>query len=382
MSSGPVANDTDNINCDQAEFIGQAIQQKLNDVSIEDSTIRRKDQVRTLVCLRTAVPVDKNEKVFINPLVLFSRLTTLLKQEEKKCDQFAFELTPDPTSLFKDGKMRKPVKSTLRNHVLKFDLKENKRPGADVCVVDGGMLLHNMPWFLQCTYNDLINHCLDYVIKCYGYGNEICVVFDGYEDDKSTKTQEHANHSMGCVAADIKIKDRNMKITQNKVQFLRNVNNKIQLISILQKKFEQNGITTRESYGDADVLIVQTAIERAGAGESVVMVTDDTDNLVILLHHWKSWMADIFFSTKCKEVLNQSTSSSSNTKKNEATKKNAVPMWWSIRTLVDGDIDIRCILFAHAFSGCDTTSAIHEKGSNSLLSLINGSTITTTVTNV
>ena len=36
--------------------------------------------------------------------------------------------------------------------------------------------------------------------------------------------------------------------------------------------------------------------------------------------------------------------------------------YWNIRELVDCGVDVDVILFAHAWSGCDSTSAMHRKG--------------------
>ena len=81
--------------------------------------MKRSEQIRSLACLQDAIKVD-NEHVHINPLILFGRLTTLAQRQEDIKEQFKYELTPEPASLFKDGLMRKPTKSTLRTHLTKI----------------------------------------------------------------------------------------------------------------------------------------------------------------------------------------------------------------------------------------------------------------------
>ncbi len=44
---------------------------------------------------------------------LFSRLIAIVQREEDMTPYFRYELTPIPTSLFKDGVMRKTQKSQL-----------------------------------------------------------------------------------------------------------------------------------------------------------------------------------------------------------------------------------------------------------------------------
>ena len=45
----------------------------------------------------------------IDPLILFTRLTAIVHRERDPIEQFSYELTPEPSSLFKDGLMRKPL---------------------------------------------------------------------------------------------------------------------------------------------------------------------------------------------------------------------------------------------------------------------------------
>ena len=49
----------------------------------------------------------------INPVILFNRLTMLIKTEKERVNFFKYE--PEPASLFKGGKMRKANKAKLRN---------------------------------------------------------------------------------------------------------------------------------------------------------------------------------------------------------------------------------------------------------------------------
>ena len=49
--------------------------------------------------------------VHIDPNILFTRLTAIVQNEDDIAAQFYYELTPEPTTLFKDGLMRKSSKS-------------------------------------------------------------------------------------------------------------------------------------------------------------------------------------------------------------------------------------------------------------------------------
>ena len=90
--------------------------------------------------------------------------------------------------------------------------------------------------------------------------------------------------------------------------------------------------------GDADSKIVSTALEVSKKSTTTV-VADDTDVAIMLLYHWKSTLSPIFFFQ-------------------ERGKK-----CWNIGSCQEDIQDIReHLLFIHAWTGCDSTSAINGKG--------------------
>ena len=158
LSSGLIADSK--INWDNSESVGETIQSKLDNMIMEDISIKRKDQVKTFESLSPTTKIG-DSNVHVNPLILFTRLTVLMNSEDNIGVNFRYELTPEPTALFKDGMMRKPGKSVLRNHLL--STAESMTPqDHDVCVIDGGTLLHKVFWpkstygtGLSSTYNML-----------------------------------------------------------------------------------------------------------------------------------------------------------------------------------------------------------------------------------
>ena len=94
-------------------------------------------------------------------------------------------------------------------------------------------------------------------------------------------------------------------------------------------------------------MIVQCALQYAIEGNEVNVVADDTDVLVLLMYHQKQNMASIYF------LL-------------EAGKKLKI---WRISDLVGqaGPIVTSFLLFLHAWSGCDTTSATFGQGKVGLM---------------
>ena len=82
-------------------------------------------------------------------------------------------------------------------------------------------------------------------------------------------------------SADIVVR-RDTQVCVKQYAFLNNRTNKAQLIRLLRKTFEQKHIQCSQSAGDADSLICDVAVPRAHSDQSVVLVGDDTDLLVIL----------------------------------------------------------------------------------------------------
>ena len=112
-------------------------------------------------------------------------------------------------------------------------------------------------------------------------------------------------------------------------------------------KFKKCGLRVVQCPSDADTTIVKTAVNRS---ESVTVYSDDTDVLCLLIHHFDpSLNKEIFLCNMTKRT-------------NQARE------CFSIRSLIE-DMDVnnlRYLLFAHAFTGCDTTSAIHRFGKLSI----------------
>ena len=70
IATGLTATEGDGINCDEAEKIGQAIQDQLDGISITESTIKKKDHIKTLELLKMRVEIDK-EKIRVDPSYCF-----------------------------------------------------------------------------------------------------------------------------------------------------------------------------------------------------------------------------------------------------------------------------------------------------------------------
>ena len=254
LDSGLVANDS--VNCDDVEAVGNRLQEKLDGMSVNKASIKRKVQALTLTTLKTSVKVG-DEEVFIDPMVLFSRLLILFQRYNEVDKFFANELSPSPMSLFNNQQMmRKPSKSALRKHLVERFMKyitsatlvsvdvdvhdehdeapsdsddelfgfdgnifddldladpDEQSNSSSVAavnntryVIDGGYLLHRIVWSKTETYAGIIQQYKNYVRSHYGI--QCTVVFVGYVGGPSTKNHEHKRRLLKAeVAPDVSI---------------------------------------------------------------------------------------------------------------------------------------------------------------------------------
>lgn len=169
--------------------------------------------------------------------------------------------------------------------------KKETFPEDNCCyVIDGGYLLRRVRWPHEGTYDYLYEHYISYVHR--HYGQHCYIVFDGYENlHRSTKAEEQNRRAREYQATEIDFTD-NMLLTVKQDKFLKNAKNKVRLIKGLMNKMESVG-TTKVAKGDADTLIVNTAIDLSKTKPNVVLVGTDVDLLLLLAQFSKS-KNDIF----------------------------------------------------------------------------------------
>ena len=76
-----------------------------------------------------------------------------------------YELTHEPSCLFKNGMMRDSKKHVLGNHLLKSSEVENVVKRKIFCVAGGGNLLHKVQWLPNSTYGEIVQQYIGYVNK-------------------------------------------------------------------------------------------------------------------------------------------------------------------------------------------------------------------------
>ena len=137
---------------------------------------------------------------------------------------------------------------------------------------------------------------MDYVIKRYGEGTT--VVFDGNYGKPSRKDTTHVRRTKGKQGIAVHFTGK-MRLNMKKTDFLTSPDNKQQFLEMLGIEMNEAKLQAIQSSGDADVLIVQIAI-RLAVTRPTVVIGEDTDLLILVLHHVNQDCHRIFFTSEQK----------------------------------------------------------------------------------
>ena len=342
LSTGVVGDSS--VNSDRALEVGRKAASEITGRKFTNIALRRSDKVTTLGAKDKTVRV-RGQHVEVNPSLLFNRITCVLNNCSEMESYLAYdELAPQPPSLFEDGLMRKPPKSSL-GLLLKSFTEHSSIPENCLYVVDGGFLLRHVIWSKPSTYAGVCQSYISHVLNHYGV--QSTVVFDGYGSTTSTKQAEQRRRAEKCTSSDIMFEE-SMPTTTSQAAFLANSNNKKRLIQFLTERLLMAGIRVRQAEADADTLIVTTALSVAEAEKvPVVIVGTDTDLLVMLVARATA-STDVHM--KC------------------CSNPEIVFDIHKIRQAL-GETRYH-IMSLHAITGCDTVSAIFRRGKKTPFNMV------------
>lgn len=250
--------------------------------------------------------------------------------------------------MFDNGSLRKTTKSTLYKFFDKLHQPLLQNPASIThYVIDGGHLLHKVVWQSPAIFSDLFSQYHNYIK--YHYGQSVTVVFDGYEEIQ-TKIVEQNRRSSGKKIVPIVSFSNLSAVKIPKADFLSNSTNKTNFIRSLGEMLVGNGINVKFANGDADTLIVTTAVAMSDnfPEGAVAVVSDDTDIMVLLIHY-------------CQKKLFM-------IRPGKLSKPNKISNISALQQKLGNLKDV--ILSVHAISGCDTTSAMFNRGKINLVNII------------
>ena len=275
IETGVVADTS--VNVDRAKEIGDVIVRGMEGKNIIDYTFKRSSQVVTLGA-KNSLKVG-GEEISIDPQILFQRLIAVSDDTLDNTEEiFSNELSSRPSALFdSSGLLREAQKPALAAAIW----EQGDCSGEEILpdtkfVLDGGSLLQRLPWSHGSTFGQI---CTDYgclVESNYGAPH---IVFDGY-NGPSVKDVTHERRSKGNRRVEIKFDNKTPCRTKKEV-FLSNQLNKQKFIHMLGRHLQEKGCNVEHADGDADLMIVKTAIGLAEENSTVV-VGEDTDLLILL----------------------------------------------------------------------------------------------------
>ncbi len=156
------------VNVERSVEVGNKVLESMVNKSVEEFTFRKADHAVTLGS-KSNIKV-KGQPVKVDPQLIFQRLVFL---GERLCDLpslFKYELCSHPPSLFDaHGLPLEAKKPVLADVIWKGITEEHNQPTDPVrYVLDGGALLHRLPWQRGSTYSSVIQMYVTYVTQKYG----------------------------------------------------------------------------------------------------------------------------------------------------------------------------------------------------------------------
>jgi hypothetical protein len=331
-------------------------------------TFKKKDKVVTM-SKAPKVLID-DEEIQVDPDLLFQRLVALLSIRGYigLADVLKTEMYVHPPALFEaSSSMLQACKHLLADTIWNIyvhpcdELQDNENPGNDdnieghdetllpsdgnlmksvyTPIIDGGSFLHRIMWPAGITYDDITVLYDKYAQKHYRFPNT--VVFDGYKTETTKANTHRRRYKPKSYPVHF---DKDMVLSMSKELLLSNKENKARFIQQLGERLSDSGSEVLHADGDADLLIVKTAVDKSQ--EAIIGVHgEDTDLLVLLIYHSQTDSKTIYFLP--------GTSKSSN-----------IPRIWNIHEIkaAMGPTTVNSLLFWAALLGSDTTSRIYGIG--------------------
>ena len=185
---------------------------------LTEYTLKKKDQAVTIDA-KSCVLIQ-NEHCHVDPQLLFQQLVTAGTRSDELKDTFEFELCSYSAALFESPYvMRSSNKATLADALWSPELQALPVTTMKVqYVLDGGALLHRMPWTRGSKCEQILGQYTKYALERY---NKAAVVFDGYSEGLSTKDSAHLRRSAGKVGAVVHLSSSRTLQTHKK-EFLSN----------------------------------------------------------------------------------------------------------------------------------------------------------------
>ena len=157
------------VNADNAREIGIKILKDMNGQRISSYSFKRKEQAVNMTS-KNSVKVG-DEDVQIDPVLMFQRLASFASKFPDKLEEaFGYELCNYATSLFDSAIfLKQPQKSQFSDAIWAIaNPSPISLPTDAHFVLDGGALIHRVPWERGSSLHMIIDKYIVYVQTKYG----------------------------------------------------------------------------------------------------------------------------------------------------------------------------------------------------------------------
>ena len=178
--------------------------------------------------------------------------------------------------------LRKPDKPQLAEAIRNYAKSKSDNavtetvPMTDHFGLDGGSLLHRVKWIEGSTYSSIADDYASFTVRHYARAT---VVFDGYGVGPSIKDGTHQRRSR-TNANKVNITDTT-KCVEQKEDFLSNEANKEATIQLITERVRQRDCIVIQAEGHCK----SSCHNVYCSFKSTTLVGENTDRLVLLLHH-------------------------------------------------------------------------------------------------
>ena len=290
------------VNADKGSHVEKKTVDGLVGQKVQEYVFKRKDQAVALE-VKDAVHTGA-ETVVIDPMLLFQRLVSAGTFKGELLDEvFTHELCSYPLALFKTTNvLPSPNKAALADTMWK-QVPAMRSPATPAqYVLDGYVLLHRILWPSDEKFDAICSRYVHYVLDKYRLP---VIVFDGYQNGPSTEDNTHSRRTKSSMAAEVRFTGE-ITCSMKEAVFFFNKTNKQRFITLLSSHLQQNNSVVIDVEADADVLVVQTAIESAASNDTV-LVGNNTDLLVLLCCNSKSTNCELYLRPEPTSNLQRAT---------------------------------------------------------------------------
>ncbi len=170
------------VNVHDFKLVGENIIKNIIEKAAFTYKFKRKERARTLGNI-SAVKVAPDRT--IDPALLFQCFLLVLKSGDFSLEEvLEHELSPYPSALFETRNILRNAIHAIQEHVADLSSMAviNNISKTDCYMLDGGSLIHRLPWKKGDSYHAIAGSYADFTVIHYGQ-----VVFDGYAEGPSIK---------------------------------------------------------------------------------------------------------------------------------------------------------------------------------------------------